>query len=75
MTAVVVTEAQQPLDEIVTITDEDIDTEKGSRSRLRVGTQLRREDMLHLALMSSENRAANALGRSYPGGWPPSSRP
>jgi D-alanyl-D-alanine endopeptidase (penicillin-binding protein 7) len=68
MTAVVVTEAQQPLDEIVTITDEDIDTEKGSRSRLRVGTQLRREDMLHLALMASENRAANALGRSYPGG-------
>jgi len=68
MTAVVVTEAQQPLDEIVTITDEDIDTEKGSRSRLRVGTQLRREDMLHLALMSSENRAANALGRNYPGG-------
>ena len=70
MTAMVVTEAQQPLDEIVTITDEDIDTEKGSRSRLRVGTQLRREDMLHLALMSSENRAANALGRSYPGGLP-----
>jgi D-alanyl-D-alanine endopeptidase (penicillin-binding protein 7) len=68
MTAMVVTEAQQPLDEMVTITDEDIDTEKGSRSRLRVGTQLRREDMLHLALMSSENRAANALGRSYPGG-------
>jgi len=68
MTAVVVTDAQQPLDELVTITDEDIDTEKGSRSRLRVGTQLRREDMLHLALMSSENRAANALGRSYPGG-------
>jgi D-alanyl-D-alanine endopeptidase (penicillin-binding protein 7) len=68
MTAVVVTEAQQPLDELVTITDDDIDTEKGSRSRLRVGTQLRREDMLHLALMSSENRAANALGRNYPGG-------
>ncbi len=70
MTAVVVTEAQLPLDETITITDEDIDTEKGSRSRLRVGTQLRREDMLHLALMSSENRAANALGRSYPGGLP-----
>jgi len=70
MTAVVVTEAQQPLDETITITDEDIDTEKGSRSRLRIGTQLRREDMLHLALMSSENRAANALGRSYPGGLP-----
>jgi D-alanyl-D-alanine endopeptidase (penicillin-binding protein 7) len=68
MTAMVVTDAQLPLDELITITDEDIDTEKGSRSRLRVGTQLRREDMLHLALMSSENRAANALGRNYPGG-------
>jgi D-alanyl-D-alanine endopeptidase (penicillin-binding protein 7) len=68
MTAVVVTEARLPLDEAITITDEDIDTEKGSRSRLRVGTQLAREDMLHLALMSSENRAAHALGRSYPGG-------
>jgi D-alanyl-D-alanine endopeptidase (penicillin-binding protein 7) len=68
MTAMVVTESLQPLDETVTITDDDVDTEKGSRSRLRVGTQLRREDMLHLALMASENRAANALGRSYPGG-------
>jgi D-alanyl-D-alanine endopeptidase (penicillin-binding protein 7) len=68
MTAMVVTESQQPLDETITITDDDIDTEKGSRSRLRVGTQLRREEMLHLALMSSENRAAHALGRSYPGG-------
>lgn len=70
MTAMVVTGAHQPLDETITITDEDIDTEKGSRSRLRVGTELRREDMLHLALMSSENRAANALGRNYPGGLP-----
>jgi D-alanyl-D-alanine endopeptidase (penicillin-binding protein 7) len=68
MTAVVVTEARLPLDEMITITDDDIDTEKGSRSRLRVGTQLRREEMLHLALMSSENRAAHALGRNYPGG-------
>ncbi len=68
MTAVVVTEARLPLDETITITEDDIDTEKGSRSRLRVGTQLAREDMLHLALMSSENRAAHALGRSYPGG-------
>jgi len=68
MTAMIVTRAQQPLDEMITITDEDIDTEKGSRSRLRVGTTLRREEMLHLALMSSENRAANALGRNYPGG-------
>jgi D-alanyl-D-alanine endopeptidase (penicillin-binding protein 7) len=68
MTAVVVVDSGLPLDETITITDEDIDTEKGSRSRLKIGTQLRREDMLHLALMSSENRAANALGRSYPGG-------
>ena len=68
MTALVVTEAQLPLDEVLTVTDDDIDTEKGSRSRLRVGTQLTREEMLHLALMSSENRAAHALGRHYPGG-------
>ena len=68
MTAVVVTEANLPLDEAITISDDDIDTEKGSRSRLKVGTTLRREQMLHLALMSSENRAAHALGRSYPGG-------
>jgi len=68
MTALVVTEAKLPLDEVLTVTDDDIDTEKGSRSRLRVGTQLTREEMLHLALMSSENRAAHALGRHYPGG-------
>ncbi len=68
MTAVVVTEAKQPLDEILTVTEEDIDTEKGSRSRLRVGSQLSRGEMMHIALMSSENRAANALGRHYPGG-------
>jgi D-alanyl-D-alanine endopeptidase (penicillin-binding protein 7) len=68
MTAVVVTEARLPLDEPITITQDDVDTEKFSRSRLKVGTQLRREDMLHLALMSSENRAAHALGRTYPGG-------
>jgi len=70
MTAVVVTEAQLPLDEMLTVTQDDVDTEKGSRSRLSVGTQLTREEMLHLALMSSENRAAHALGRSYPGGLP-----
>ncbi len=68
MTALVVAEANLPLDEVLTITDADIDTEKGSRSRLKVGTQLTRGEMLHLALMSSENRAANALGRHYPGG-------
>lgn len=70
MTAVVVAQAGQDLDEPLTITAEDIDTEKGSRSRLNVGTQLSRGEMLHLALMSSENRAANALGRHYPGGLP-----
>jgi D-alanyl-D-alanine endopeptidase (penicillin-binding protein 7) len=68
MTAVVVVDAGLRLDETITITDEDVDTEKGSRSRLKIGTQLRREEMLHLALMASENRAAHALGRSYPGG-------
>jgi D-alanyl-D-alanine endopeptidase (penicillin-binding protein 7) len=68
MTALVVTEAQQSLDETMTITQDDVDTEKHSSSRLVVGTQLTREEMLHLALMSSENRAAHALGRYYPGG-------
>jgi D-alanyl-D-alanine endopeptidase (penicillin-binding protein 7) len=68
MTAVVVTDANLPLDEVLTVTQDDVDTEKGSRSRLNVGTQLTREEMLHLALMSSENRAAHALGRNYPGG-------
>jgi len=68
MTALVVTEAGLPLDETLTVTEEDVDTEKGSRSRLTVGTQLSREKMLHLALMSSENRAAHVLGRSFPGG-------
>lgn len=68
MTALVVIEAQQPLDETLTITQDDVDTERHSGSRLRVGTQLGRGEMLHLALMSSENRAANALGRHYPGG-------
>ena len=68
MTAVIVTEAKQPLDEVLTVTQDDVDTEKHSRSRLKVGTQLTRGEMLHLALMSSENRAAHALGRSYPGG-------
>jgi D-alanyl-D-alanine endopeptidase (penicillin-binding protein 7) len=68
MTALVVTEAGLPLDEVLTISQDDVDTEKGSRSRLGVGTQLTRGEMLLLALMSSENRAAHALGRHYPGG-------
>ena len=68
MTGLLVSEAKQPLGEIITITEADVDTLKGTRSRLPVGTQLSRGEMLHLALMSSENRAANALGRNYPGG-------
>ncbi len=68
MTAVVVTDAGLPLDEVLTVTQDDVDTEKGSRSRLSVGSQLTRGEMLHLALMSSENRAAHALGRNFPGG-------
>jgi D-alanyl-D-alanine endopeptidase (penicillin-binding protein 7) len=68
MTAVVVTEANLPPNELLTVTEDDVDTEKNSSSRLKVGTVLSREEMLHLALMSSENRAAHALGRAYPGG-------
>lgn len=68
MTALVVREANLDMDEIITITTEDVDTEKGSTSRLRPGTSLTRSELLHLALMSSENRAAHALGRSYPAG-------
>lgn len=70
MTALVVVEARQPLREVLKVTREDIDTEKGTRSRLAIGSRLSRADMLHIALMSSENRAANALGRHYPGGLP-----
>ncbi|BDI05093.1 D-alanyl-D-alanine endopeptidase [Sphaerotilus microaerophilus] len=70
MTSLVVVEAKLALDEVLEVTEEDIDTEKGSRSRLAVGTRLTRMEMLHLALMASENRAANALGRHYPGGLP-----
>ncbi|MDD0809376.1 D-alanyl-D-alanine endopeptidase [Curvibacter sp. RS43] len=68
MTGVVVSEAKLPLDENITITQDDVDTEKGSSSRLAVGSTLSRGEMLHLALMSSENRAAHALGRTFPGG-------
>lgn len=68
MTAMVVLDAQLSLTETLTVGDEDVDTLKGTRSRLKVGTQLSREDMLLLALMASENRAASALSRHYPGG-------
>ena len=68
MTGLVISGARLPLDEMIEITQDDVDMEKGSSSRLRVGTVLSRGELLHLALMSSENRAANALGRSFPGG-------
>lgn len=68
MTGLLITEANLPMNEVLTITQDDVDTEKNSSSRLRVGTKLTRGEMLHLALMSSENRAAHALGRTYPGG-------
>ena len=68
MTGLVISGAHLPMDEMIEITQDDVDMEKGSSSRLRVGTVLSRGELLHLALMSSENRAANALGRSFPGG-------
>lgn len=70
MTALIVVESRQNQDEILQITTDDIDREKNSGSRLAVGTHLSRASLLHLALMSSENRAASALGRNYPGGLP-----
>jgi len=70
MTGLLISEAKLPMDEVITITQDDVDTEKGSSSRLKVGTEFSRGELLHLALMSSENRAAHALGRSYPGGLP-----
>ena len=70
MTAMVVLDAQLPLDEPITVEPEDKDYLRNTYSRLQVGRQLTRRDMLHIALMSSENRAAAALGRAYPGGKP-----
>jgi len=68
MTALVVLEAKQNMAQKLTVTRADIDRLKHSSSRLQVGTELSRSAMLHLALMSSENRAASALARHYPGG-------
>ncbi len=68
MTGLIVVEANQNMDEILTVTDDDVDHEKFTSSRLRVGSQMTRSSLLHIALMSSENRAAAALGRNYPGG-------
>lgn len=68
MTAMVVLDAKLDMNEVIEISDDDVDDLKGTRSRLPVGTALPRETAMLLALMSSENRAANALGRHYPGG-------
>lgn len=68
MTAMVVLDAKQDMHELITIGEEDVDSLKGTRSRLTVGTTMTRETAMLLALMSSENRAANSLGRHYPGG-------
>jgi D-alanyl-D-alanine endopeptidase (penicillin-binding protein 7) len=68
MTALVVLEAGQPLDELLTIENSDRSSQGGAASRLVIGTRLSRRELMHLALMSSENRAAHALGRNYPGG-------
>ncbi|MBC7685324.1 MAG: peptidase S11 [Bdellovibrionales bacterium] len=68
MTGLVVVLAQQDMHEVLTITEDDVDREKHTSSRLRVGARMTRGDLLHIALMSSENRAASALGRNYPGG-------
>ena len=62
MTGLIISEAHLPMDEMITIVQDDVDTEKNSSSRLVVGATLSRGEMLHLALMSSENRAAHALG-------------
>jgi D-alanyl-D-alanine endopeptidase (penicillin-binding protein 7) len=68
MTALVVLDAGLPLEELITITKEDADLEKNPVSRLPVGAHFTRGELMHLSLMSSENRAAHALGRTYPGG-------
>lgn len=68
MTAMVTLDAPLPMNQLITISDEDTDTLKGTSSRLTVGTTLTRAEVMLLALMSSENRAAAALARSYPGG-------
>jgi len=70
MTAMVVLDSKAPLDEKIEVTPDDRDFIKHTGSRLSVGSVLSREDMLHIALMASENRAAAALSRYYPGGRP-----
>ena len=68
MSAIVLLDADLNMNELVTITPEEIDRLKGTSSRLSIGTSLPRKELLHLSLMSSENRATHALARTYPGG-------
>jgi serine-type D-Ala-D-Ala endopeptidase (penicillin-binding protein 7) len=68
MTAIVVLDSGLALDATIRVENDDIDMERGSRSKMRIGEVLARRDMLRLALMSSENRAASALARTFPGG-------
>lgn len=70
MTAMVVLDARLPLHEAIAISNDDVDQIKHTSSRLEVGTTLTRAEVMLLALMSSENRAASALGHNYPGGLP-----
>ena len=70
MTALVVLDAGQPLDELIEMTVADRRLERTSASRLAIGSKISRGDLLHLALMSSENSAAHAVARAYPGGLP-----
>lgn len=70
MSAMVVLDAGLDKNERITITDDEIDRLKGTGSRLSIGTTLSREELLHIGLMSSENRAIHALARTYPGGMP-----
>ncbi|HUP28848.1 MAG TPA: D-alanyl-D-alanine endopeptidase [Usitatibacter sp.] len=68
MTAMVVLDAKLDMEDVVQITSEDLDLIKNTKSRLPIGSHFRRDDLLRLALMASDNRAASALGRNYPGG-------
>ena len=68
MSAIVTLDANLDMNEMVSITPAEIDRLKGTGSRLGIGTTLSRKELLHLSLMSSENRATHALGRTYPGG-------
>jgi serine-type D-Ala-D-Ala endopeptidase (penicillin-binding protein 7) len=68
MTAMVVLDAKLPLDEVLQITNDDVDLVKNTKSRIPIGSHFRRDDLMRIALMASDNRAASALGRNFPGG-------